>query len=177
MTDFQKALVKSSLAHGLIIVLLVIGMLGGTGDGKAKAQGSNTPDDQQTIVEKPQEKSEPTEIEVVKVESIKKVEPPKTPHANDKCESSFGGIGVSIASGTSLDTGLNVVYIDKAYAGYPAYEGGIRALDKLISPFDSIKGEVGTEVEVIFQNAEGVHTVKLIRDKICTEIKKTGAPE
>lgn len=82
------------------------------------------------------------------------------------CPESFGGIGIHH---NSVD--LSVIQVVE---GYPAFEAGIELGDIILSPVDSIRGTVGTEVTVLVQKKDGrVVSYTMIRDKICT----AGAPK
>lgn len=82
------------------------------------------------------------------------------PHANDPCDNFYGGIGIIFGVGRKLEV---------VYPGYPADLAGMEAGDEIISPENTIRGEIGTEVAIVYKNKTGrIITLRLIRDKICT---------
>ncbi len=156
MKNMKRSLALSMFLHMLPILLFFFLGGGDTSNGdknKGKGQEQQAGD----ILPKPNDKDTPTEIELVKLDGIKK--PKVVPHEKDDCIEFFGGIGIM--------HGFNNV-ITSAPSGYPAANSGIKPGDRVISPIELIRGEIGTEVEVSYENENGIHTVKLIRDKICT---------
>jgi len=91
--------------------------------------------------------------ETVEVEGL-------VPHADEPCEHFYGGIGIVHGAGNKIET---------VYPGYPADLAGMEAGDEIISPESDIRGEIGTEVAIVYKNKTGkIITLRLIRDKICT---------
>lgn len=151
--------------HSLPILIFGIALGGG---GKGSGSGSYK-DDKKEIVPK---QKEITDIDIIKVPGLGKK---KVPHEGLDCPDFFGGIGVQITRGV-VDGEPRAVFME-VVKGYPADLAGIRVGDQLISPryehFDSIKGEVGTEVDVTYRSSDGDHMVTLVRDKICVKSKET----
>lgn len=168
---FKRSVAISLALHMLPLVLMLF--LGGGGNGKKgdkDGKGNGSPKDNGDIAPKPSEQDKPTEIEIVEIKGPLKKPKPVIPHEKDDCIQSYGGIGI-------MHSPYDNTVID-APQGYPASNAGIKVGDHIITPVESLRGEPGTEVEVTFSNEDGLHTVTLVRDKICTfEVKPTFVPE
>jgi len=168
----KKGLVVSALVHLTLIAILAftspMGCGGGNGSGKGKGADQNKShgmdgDDLEDGSIIPKDKKEEPKVEIIE-ENAPGKEVPEPKHAKDECPDFFGGIGVQY-SAEEYGRIIDVPY------GYPAYDAGIRAGDRIVSPsLGWIRGEVGTEVKVTYENTTGLHEITLIRDKIC--IKK-----
>jgi hypothetical protein len=79
---------------------------------------------------------------------------------HEECKPFFGGIGISYGpfDGT----------IQKVYKYYPAWSAGIKEGDKIIN-LGEIRGEVGTEVTVIYSRNGSITQLKMKRGRICVE--------
>jgi hypothetical protein len=166
----RKSFIVSTAVHITPILLLaLLGGQGGIGDGKNKNgvgedqtnnNGSGKHKDAGNIIPKPEEAT-PTVVELVARKTPSKVKKKKqvTKKSNKDCPEYFGGIGITHGP-------MNIVL--DAPEGYPAAEAGIKKGDILLSPVESIRGPIGTEVTVLYKNEDGVHEVTIIRGKICT---------
>ena len=135
--------------HAIPVLLFLI--LGGGGD-------SNSDKVNGLII--PKVSDSQTEVEISKSGTEKS----KPKHANQKCPTYFGGIGI-----THDSMNFSVLTV---YEGYPAYEAGIKKGDTIITPVNDIRGEVGTELVfeyISYETGDYVRTV-IIRDKICTQL-------
>lgn len=141
------SLLTSSLIHALLIGILLLSP-GGEGQGEGKYPPSEYADVE--IVPPPVE--EEVRVEDGELEKLKK----RAPHAGDKCDRFYGGIGV-------VEGSLGIVEV---YPGYPAHKAGILAGDEVDST-EEIRGEVGTPVTVVIRRDGRRIEFHLIRDKIC----------
>lgn len=145
----------------LIALLLLFLFHGSGGGGSSKEKGQGRANGEEGAI-LPKKVTEPEEVQVTFF-STSKTPSSYAPHRKDDCKWWFGGIGlVQDGEGRVLTTP----------SGYPAQLGGISVGDVITSPGDEIRGEVGTEVVITYQNESGQHTVSLIRDKICIDKPK-----
>lgn len=163
----RRAFAISLLIHSLpiLIMLLFTGGSSGSGDQRQTNRKPGGAEETGKIIPKPS-KQEPVEVEIVQADGISTKKKPQVPHEKEKCTKFFGGIGIQMMG---IDRGLVVL---DAVSGYPAANAGIKPWDLITSPkANDIKGEVGTEVEVVYTaiDGSGEHKVTLVRDKICTE--------
>lgn len=146
------------------------GQEGGTesgGEGEHKVQQPLPPVTVKIIPKKKEQK--------VVVNKKKKKKPPVDLGKGDKgkqdknkeldCETYYSGIGVYTGLSDQQCT------ISNAVEGYPAYRGGLRAGDRIISPpCGQIRGPEGTQVHIVYIRNGQVMYVTLTREKIC-EVK------
>lgn len=94
-------------------------------------------------------------------------EKPKPTHLQDKCESYYGGIGITRDPFTGI--------ISEVYEGYPADRNGLKVGMQILNneSTEQILGEIGTEVIVKYLDNDGEHAITIIRDKICTTTIKS----
>lgn len=147
------------------------GQEGGTessGEGEHKVQQPPPPVTVKIIPKKKEQK-------VVVNKKKKKKKPPVDLGKGDKgkqdknkeldCETYYSGIGVYTGPSDQQCTIFN------AAEGYPAYRGGLRAQDIIISPpCGQIRGPEGTQVHIVYIRNGQVMYVTLTREKIC-EVK------
>lgn len=168
MPDFRNGLKYSLLIHASLALLLVHpGCSGkGKGDSDQKPTGKNQgQQEKEKVAPKPENATKETiQVELVDVPVKKK---PQPKHANSECPSgqSYGGLGIYE---TILD---GRVYVTDSVKGYPGSDIGLQFGDIIVSPeFDKVKGEVGTEVNLIVRKRDGeTKTYTVVRDKICIE--------
>lgn len=97
--------------------------------------------------------NEATEVEFVEKDST-------APHADAMCPNFYVGIGIQVNENRM---------IVKIADGYPASNSSLNIGDVVLTPRSELQaGEVGSKVQVIYENVLGVHTIVLVRDKICT---------
>lgn len=153
----RNSLTLSLLLHALpILIILFL-----TGGGNNTGGGTTHTKDKDSIQAKPN-KDAPTEVTLVKLPGKQKPKPrtnPSVPHSDEQCDDFYGGIGIvhNYVDNT----------VTEAPLGYPAANAGIKPGDRILSRVDELRGTIGTEVELIYQNEDGLHQVILIRDKIC----------
>lgn len=150
----KRSIVSSIICHFLLILLLGVFLIGGGyGNGGGK-------DDRKKIVEKHNE--ELTEVELPNEQGeIEDNKPKNVPtHLEDDCTDFYGGIGI-----THILPGYTVSGV---YAGYPAFNAGIKVGDRIVSNINAIRGEINTSFTLEYENETGYHKIVLIRDKICT---------
>lgn len=148
----------SILLHSIpMLLMLLLGSGQGNGADGGNANSKHT--DNGDLLPKPND--EPIEVTVTEYRGPALEKPkPAVPHAEDNCPDHYGGIGIVHSFVDSTVT--------SAPEGYPAANAGIKAGDQILTPLSTLRGEIGTEVEVEYVNHEGYHKVTLIRDKICT---------
>lgn len=173
--SFRISLAISTLLHAAPFLLMAF-LAGSGGGGHGKGSGSDEEKKAQQEKNRGAETGDiipkkPIEITIEEIKpgfGKKKAKPQKPVHASDKCEDSFGGIGVAFDIFAESGT------IHEAAEGYPAALAGVKSGDRIVTPaVGTIKGKVGTEVEITYVTSIGeVKTVTLIRDKICVSKTK-----
>ena len=172
MNDFRTGLKYSLLIHASLLLLLVhpgcngLGFGGGGQEKPKQEQGKGEQENKEKIAGKPEKLKDTTlQVEIVDAPALKKKSQPK--HASAECPSgkSYGGLGIYEAQ-----VGQEVI-VSQAVKGYPGADIGLDFGDRILSPApDAIKGEVGTEVNLIVRKASGeTKTYTVMRDKICLE--------
>jgi hypothetical protein len=163
---FKRGLKYSVCLHALLLLILsghLPGCSRGGGDGDQERQKQ----DKQAKEDRKIAPKRPDVVELVLGKVPKEPEVPsyqRVAHDKDECKDFFGGIGVYFDSLSAR----GYVVLD-APAGYPAAKAGIGPGTKIVNG-SSIRGEVGTMVDVITEAPDGTQTtLRLVRDKICLE--------
>lgn len=160
----RKALALSATLHLLLLSLMFLsialpkfglGKKGGSEQQQEQEKKKHQPN-HVDILPKP---SEPVEVSLVEIPRDKGPGKKKKPKV-EKCEPSYGGIGIQISWYTGTITDV--------YKDYPADKADLRVGD-VIQNFGSfeIMGEVGTEIDLVIVRNGEVIVKQLIREKIC----------
>jgi hypothetical protein len=149
---FNRSLTYSILAHALLLTLSLASIRGcsvGSGKGDDQVPTSN-------ILPKPQDA---VQVDLIKV--LKEVPAYQVPsHEAQDCANYFGGIGIEF---NPLDNGK----INRVPEGYPADKAGLKAGMYILNDPTSIRGDVGTMVDVEIKDGIELRTIRMVRDKIC----------
>lgn len=173
---FRKGLITSVIAHCSLVAFLMIQSSGSDqsdrGVSESEQQGKegrgSKKEVQVDIIDPPAkdkgaEDSDPNGL----LQSA--------PHASDKCEQFYGGIGINQVNTVKVsgeEAKLQVI-VESVHPGYPAEKAGIKAGDVLLNS-DGIRGDIGTPVTVLTLRDGTPRSYNLTRDKICTSPRTEG---
>lgn len=76
----------------------------------------------------------------------------------EPCPNWYGGIGVTTARS----------HVQSVAKGHIAERSGIQVGDQILTPIETIKGEVGTRVKIKLLRDSTIIELDLVREKICT---------
>lgn len=160
--NFKQSLLFSAVVHMLLMGTMILPMfIPGCGGGKG--EGNNSPETHYVeILPAPADDTVPppdtSEMEIPDPNPKPSEEPQEA--ADEDCgENFYGGVGIEHSWD---DSGVRLVV-----PGYPAAKAGIQVGDKILNSQD-LRGEIGTEVTIIYERNGVVTTVKTKRGKICT---------
>lgn len=166
----KRGFIYSMLMHSLLLLLLVSGAAnkGATPEGDVGMEGK----------EKGGGKGD--EVEVTIIPKMSEVGPSdagkgllaKAPHAGDKCDEFYGGVGITTYI-QMLPDGTWHTIASEVVPGYPASNAGLQVGD-VIHNSDALRGEIGSPIEIQIERFGQRLTLSTFRDKICTE--KAGSP-
>jgi hypothetical protein len=164
ISTLSERIVDSIFLHGIPILALILLTHAFHGDGLSQHHGDPR-NIKVSII--------PKSVEAFQIKSLQlPVDKPvsihsyqKAVHRNAPCRNYYGGIGILM---DWSDQTMELVKV--VYEGYPAYYAGVKPGMRVSSPDGDIKGEVGTEVNVIIRDGNSERMVRMVRDKICLDV-------
>ncbi|MBU6142177.1 hypothetical protein KGO95_03645 [Patescibacteria group bacterium] len=169
--SLSSAFLASTLLHAALIFLIagpltLGGMLGlGGSKNRSKKNSSQKRNSQDIAVELlPNPADRKQHPKKTPPADTSGTDPVSVPHTNsEQCPDFYGGIGIV------LDPGGFILEVAK---GYPAAQAGIVPGDVIEGDTQSIRGKIGTPVEIVILRGDKTLTFSLIRAKICITKKK-----